>query len=954
MADSSTGSREARSAAGLTSAEVAKATEQYGKNVLEKPEMSLTQMFLGQFVGTMPWMLELAMVLSFAVQDFADGAILLAMILLNAVLGFREQLHAKRALDELTAGVASEVPARRDGAVAPVDVEDLVPGDVILIVGGDKVPADVTWLEGDTLKVDTAALTGEPIPRSYPSDAYGHQILAGCTVQAGEAYCYVDKTGANTEIGSSQQEILKDKAGGRTVSVFEKNVMKAVRVIVMLSILPVFAVLFVDGLKRHGFHDDWQDVVLVCLSIIIAAVPIALPLVLQVTMALGAARMAKDHGAVVTSSSALQDIAAMSTLCSDKTGTLTTANMSILAEKAWVAPDVADSAFAGRDAGDLLELARLCSNPDKKDDPIDRAVIRAFEERNGANAPKLLEARGAVAHRVGFDNSAKRMTVSMESGLVVAKGLVSKCLDTSAGGEDAAAIQWKVAADGVAGGYEGLKKAVEAADVALSRSGYKTIAIAARPSDDAKFEFLGLLPMIDPPRFDTKQTIANLNHAGVGVKMITGDHQNIAIETARLVGLNQDIRTGNEIREAGPETGAELIRDAGGFAQVLPRDKREVVLTLRNKLGNVVGMTGDGVNDAPALSSAQVGIAVDGATDAAKGAAAIILTTPGLSAIYGGVAESRRIFARLRSYVQYRFAATFHVVVFLSVLSLAYKCEVKPLYVILLAMFNDLTLTPVSNDYASASRAPVDPSLVPILGLAAVYGCVYVAGSLIYYDLATTPGLRLLTDTEETERCTRYVQAALFLQISLAAEFLIFSARAPGLWFLSTPHPMLVATCLAGCVVTSLLVKFAKGFGSLTWTDVGVAWLYSFLVFNVADLAKLAFLSLWGTNSGVLDEHWADHIEDSAEDPSVKPSLESPEARRVVVVPPPPEPTFTNFLYHGTSYDGAAAADPKEIIWPKGMNRRRARLGSVPEDAAGVPEDLLGTPFYHAAKSSGW
>jgi H+-transporting ATPase len=426
------------------------------------------------------------------------------------------------------------------------------------------------------------------------------------------------------------------------------------------------------------------------------------------------------------------------------------------------------------------------------------------------------------------------------------------------------------------------------------------------------------------------------------------------------VGLNQDIRTGNEIREAGPETGAELIRDAGGFAQVLPRDKREVVLTLRNKLGNVVGMTGDGVNDAPALSSAQVGIAVDGATDAAKGAAAIILTTPGLSAIYGGVAESRRIFARLRSYVQYRFAATFHVVVFLSVLSLAYKCEIKPLYVILLAMFNDLTLTPVSNDYASASRSPVDPSLVPILGLAAVYGCVYVAGSLIYYDLATSDGLRLLEHSDDTKRCTRYVQAALFLQISLAAEFLIFSARAPGVWFLSTPHPMLVATCLAGCVITSLLVKYAKGFGDLTWPDVGVAWLYSFLVFNVADLAKLAFLSIWGTSKGVLDEHWADHIDDeSLEDPSMKDSSleDSTATRRVRVVPPPPAPTFTNFLYHGTSYDGAPATDPAEVIWPKGMKQRRgARLGSVAEDTAAVPDDILGTPFYHAArgKSTGW
>ena len=245
------------------------------------------------------------------------------------------------------------------------------------------------------------------------------------------------------------------------------------------------------------------------------------------------------------------------------------------------------------------------------------------------------------------------MTVTMESGLTIAKGISSKCLDTAAGGEDASALQWQVITKGIEGGLPALTELVEEADTKLSKAGYKTIAVAARSDDKAPFEFLGLLPMIDPPRFDTKRTIANLNRAGVDVKMCTGDHQNIAIETARLIGLNQDIRAGEEIRGgAGPETTAEMIKEAGGFAQVLPRDKREVVLTLRNKFKAVVGMTGDGVNDAPALSSAQVGIAVDGATDAAKGAAAIILTTPGLSAIFGGLVESRKIFARLKSYIQ--------------------------------------------------------------------------------------------------------------------------------------------------------------------------------------------------------------------------------------------------------------------------------------------------------------
>jgi len=914
-----------RSAAGLTTAEVKAAQEKWGKNVLEKPEISPCQMLIMQFVGMMPVILILAAILSAATGDWADFAIVVIILIINALLGFREQMEAKKALDELTASVSSEVPARRDGEVNPIDVEELVPGDVILIVGGDNVPADVTWVEGDKLAVDTAALTGEPIPRKYPSDQYGYQILAGCTVAAGEAYCYVDKTGANTELGSSQEEILKDKAGGKTVSVFEQNVMRAVRYLILFSLVLVLIILFVLGFARNQFKKDWREVVLTALSIMIASVPIALPLIIQVTMAIGASGMAKNHGAVVTSSSALQDIAAMTTLCSDKTGTLTTANMSIKVDMAWVAPEVDGTNFPNRTASELLELGRLCSNPDKKDDPIDRAVINAYNEDSGGDeaAKAKLAKRGAVADRVGFDNSAKRMTVTMESGLTIAKGISSKCLDTAAGGEDASALQWEVITKGIEGGLPALTELVEEADTKLSKAGYKTIAVAARSDDKAPFEFLGLLPMIDPPRFDTKRTIANLNRAGVDVKMCTGDHQNIAIETARLIGLNQDIRAGSEIRGgAGPETTADMIKEAGGFAQVLPRDKREVVLTLRNKFKAVVGMTGDGVNDAPALSSAQVGIAVDGATDAAKGAAAIILTTPGLSAIFGGLVESRKIFARLKSYIQYRFAATFHIVIFLTILSLGYNCQLKAIYVILLALFNDLTLTPVSKDYAQASKDPVDTRLWKIIALAGVYACIYVAGSLIYYELATDSSLHLLqrkgkldfVTREGIHTCTQYVQAAMFLQIGLAAEFLIFSARAPGVWFMSKPSPYLIVSTMVGSITLSLVVRFATGFGELTGRDVIIAWFYSFIVFNIADCAKLLFYAYFHTSSGVIEYHEEEDVEDEdhieEEHKDMLAGKEGSQHLRPRVSAVPTAAGLQGFLIHGNTQDAGFAYTP--------------------------------------------
>jgi len=838
---------------GLTAAEAAAALEEWGPNLLDKPEMSLLRMFFMQFVGTMPFMLELACILSVAVGDYTDFGLILLMICVNAGLGFREQLHAKRALEELTKSVVREVPCLRDGVCDPIDVEELVPGDIVLLVGGDMVPADVLWLKGDILQIDTAALTGEPMPRKYPSEDYGKQIMAGCTLRVGEAYCLVEKTGANTEIGSSQADILKDKSRGPTVSVFEHNVLQAVKIIVFVSLLPIIAVLFIDGYMRHQFAHDVREVILVCLSIIIASVPIALPLVLQVTMALGAARMAKEHGAIVTSVSALQDIAAMQILCSDKTGTLTTANMTILTEACWLAPATSTGAFA-RTVDELMLFARLCSNPDKKDDPIDRAVINAFNEgaelANVAPADKLAEYD--VTAIVGFNNLAKRMTCDVRAptgNITIAKGIISKVLDTAAGGEDDVPLQWKCIADGVEGGWKGLVAMSKEADLRLSKAGYKTIAVAARPNEDSPFELLGLLPMIDPPRFDTKRTIENLGHAGVSVKMVTGDHQNIAIETARLIGLNMDIRRGEETRAgvSGVETTAELILAAGGFAQVLPADKREVVLTLKNRFHMVVGMTGDGVNDAPALSAAQCGIAVDGATDAAKNAAAIVLTSPGLSAIFGAVVESRKIFARLRSYITYRFAATIHVVSYLSILSLAYRCQVKPLFVIILALANDLSMMPVAEDNAIPAAMPVKPEVAKMLGLAATYGFVMCGTSLIFYTLITTDGLLsrgedLLGPPGGHALCSQYVQSAVFLQISIIAELLIFSTRAPNtFFFLSKPSYALMTTTFLASVIATILTVEVTGFGDLTFSDVCGIWAFDFVVILICDISKLGY-----------------------------------------------------------------------------------------------------------------
>lgn len=838
MSSSLASTKDARN--GLTSAEVEELYKIHGYNELPVIVVPLWYIFLTQFTGTMPYMLELACVLSLAVTDYIDFAIIATMILCNGYLGFHEELKAKESLEELTNKMEQRIAVLRDGHAQHLLTRLLVPGDVILLVGGCAIPADVEWLEGDVLAIDTAALTGEPLPRKYPSHEHGNLILCGCTVRAGEAYCIVRKTGTNTEIGSTQEDIMKDKATAK-VSVFEEKVLFVVKIIILASLLDVLIIFFVQGIGREEFESNIKELILTCLSIIIAAVPVALPLVLQVTMALGAGKMAKEYNAVVTSLPALQDISSMSVLCSDKTGTLTTAKISIQSDAVWTADEFT--------AADLALYGALASNRDKKEDPIDRSVINHFDGIYGQQKAMQMTQEFTKVRLVGFNPIYKRVVAEFNhpvlGNVTIAKGLPAKVIDTENGGVDDASDQWKV--DGVERVYPEVSKI----DYDLSKSGYKTLGVSIK-INDGPFRFVGILPMLDPPRVDSEQTIKYLQAAGVEVKMITGDHLNIAIETARLIGMGTNIHHGEDTRN-GTESRNEMIRHADGFAQVLPRDKREVVLVLRNVFDIVTGMTGDGVNDAPALSAAQCGVAVDDATDAAKNAAAIILTSPGLSAIYSAVVESRRIFRKLKAYVTYRFAATIQIVITLSLFIFVSNCPVNSLFVILLALFNDLTMLPIAYDNQQASALPESPAVTGMLMLSLMLGALETVFSVVFAYGAGPSGI--FHADYEMGTCDKKIQAAIWLQMSIAAELLIFSARAPSyIWTSILPSSALTISVLAGCVITTVLAGVFTYFGGLPIGDMALIWAYNIVTLIVIDICKVQYLLLMNEKMDVLPE----------------------------------------------------------------------------------------------------
>ncbi|KAL3925327.1 MAG: hypothetical protein SGILL_000484 [Bacillariaceae sp.] len=825
---------------GLNLQEVGQLRERYGWNEIPTPITPLYMLFVHQFTGFLAVLIEIAALISLAVQDYTDFGIICGILLVNACLGFREEYHAKKSLDDLSDKLESEIAVRRDGETKSIPTKELVPGDIVLLVGGTIVPADIKFIKGDTMSIDTAALTGEPLPRKYPSTDHGDVILSGSTVVAGECYGTVLKTGIDTEIGKAQADVLKDKSV-RVVSVFQQKIMSIIQGFVAVSVAFVVAVLLVKGFVYGGFHDDVNGTVLAGLSILIASIPIALPLVLQVNLALGASFLAKEHHAIVTSIPALQDIASMSMLCSDKTGTLTTAKMSVILNRIVAIGDFTQE--------DVIRYAKLCSNADKKDDPIDKAVLQAYEKSEAAEKDEEYEQTDII----GFNPTVKRVVAFVDhkgKTLSVAKGLPAKILNTEAGGIDDHECQWKVeGADNKA-----FVKSITDVDSGLSKAGYKTIAIAvcegdARQTSHGPWKFVGLMPMLDPPREDTRATVESLQHANISVKMITGDHVNVGKETARLIGMGTDFHAGEEIRSASnPESRNEMIWNADGFAAVLPSDKREVVLTLRNEYGLVTGMTGDGVNDAPALSAAQVGIAVEGATDAARNAADLILTKPGLRPIYGAVLESRRIFARIKSYFVYRMAASAMLVLSLSTIVFATGCSVDSLLIILLALFNDISMLPVAYDNAEATSKPQLPNTLKLFLVSLYYGVIQTAFTLAFIFALTnaTNSFEPLDDM-----CNFETQGFIWIQLVLVTEFAIFSVRAPSFFWKSMPSLWLVLSVLGTCLGCSFLAVYYTG---LSWTNLGYVWVFNIGTFIVTDIGKVVFRNLIGDAPGAIIE----------------------------------------------------------------------------------------------------
>jgi len=785
---------------GLTQSDAQQRLAKYGYNELPEKTVNSFFKFLSYFWGPIPWMIEAAAILSAFVQDWTDFVIIVVLLVANACVGFWEEYQAGNAVAALKATLALHARVRRDSTWHTIPARELVPGDLIRLRIGDIVPADVTVSHDDPLEVDQSALTGESLPVTR---IQGDLVYSGSIIRQGESDALVSATGPETYFGKTTR--LVEEA--QTVSHFQRAVLKIGDYLIIIAIALVALILTVALFR----HDPLLTTLKFALVLTVASIPVAMPTVLSVTMAVGARLLAKKH-AIVSRLAAIEELAGMDILCSDKTGTLTQNRLTL------------GEPFSVSEGGqDEVILAGALASRAEDQDPIDLAVIGRLRNADELHGYEEI-------HFQPFDPVHKRTeaTIKGPTGSVfkVTKGAPQLILGLSVNSQDVQAN-------------------VNEAIIAFAARGFRSLGVARTDKQD-QWQFLGVLPLYDPPREDSKATIETAHQMGIQVKMATGDQLPIAKEVAGLLGLGKNILDARLFSEAeARQTGrlAEAIQESDGFAQVFPEHKYHIVGTLQ-QCGHIVGMTGDGVNDAPALKKADAGIAVAGASDAARAAADIVLLTPGLSVIVDAVRESRRIFQRMTNYAIYRIAETIRVVLFMTLSILAFNFyPVTAVMIVLLALLNDGAILSIAYDRARPSNRPEVWNMPAVLGVATVLGLTGVASSFGLFYVA-----------EHTFHLDRdMIQSLIYLKLSVAGHMTVFVTRTRGPFWSILPSPMLAAAVVGTQLAATLIAVYGLFMPSLGWNWALFVWGYALAWFFINDRVKsLAYRIFDRAPSGML------------------------------------------------------------------------------------------------------
>ena len=774
---------------GLSDEEAKQRLERFGFNEIVQRKKSRLLKFAGYFWGPIPWMIEVAAILSAFVQHWEDLAIISSLLAVNAVIGFWQENKADTAIELLKKRLALTARVLRNGVWRVIPSRELVPGDRIRVRLGDIVPADIKLTDGDYLLVDESALTGESLPvEKHVSD----QAYSGSIAKQGEMDAIVTLTGEKTYFGKTAKLVEEAK----TRSHFQKAVIEIGDYLIIIAVALVSIVFAISIIRGESLLETLQF----ALILLVASIPVALPAVLSVTMAVGAIALSKKE-AIVTKLESIEEIAGMDILCADKTGTITKNELSV----AEVKP------FGGFSKDDILLLAVLASRKEDMD-PIDGAI---FHKVDGSQVAKTAS-EFRVLKYTPFDPVSKRteavVSDSKSNKITITKGAPQVILSLC--NPDPTALQEA-------------NRVVES----FAAKGFRALG-AARSDSKGKMSFAGLIGLYDPPRDDSKETIASARELGISVKMITGDHLAIAGEISGEVGIGKKVIRASDLGEV--STKASEIEGVDAFAEVLPEHKYRIVETLQGH-GHIVGMTGDGVNDAPALKKADAGIAVSGATDAARSAADIVLTKSGLSVIIDAMRQSRKIFERMNSYAIYRIAETLRVLLFLSLSIIIFSLYplTAPMLVIL-ALLNDIPIMMIAYDNARVQKRPVSWNMRKVLTVSSILGLMGVLESFMIFIVA----LNVFHLGYET------LQTFMFLKLAVAGHMTIYLARTPEHHFWNRPLPASRLFLAAEITQIAATLFAASGLlmAPLSWGLVAFIWGYALAFFVIEDYAKIGIV----------------------------------------------------------------------------------------------------------------
>ncbi|RIB05088.1 H(+)-ATPase [Gigaspora rosea] len=806
---------------GLTTEEAQQRLNQFGRNEISEAKPNLFLKFVSYFRGPIAYLIEVACIVAGVVKDWVDFGIILGLLFVNAFIGFIEETRAESALESLKKTLALKTKVWRDGKLVELDAAELVPGDIITLRIGNIVPADAKLLgvnlsgseTSEYLMVDQSALTGESLPVNRNK---GEIVYSSSIIKQGQMMAIVVKTGQNTYIGraASLMNVAVDQGH------FQKVINKIGNFLILITVTLVVIIFIYQAVKFRGTSQgNILEILQHVLVLTVAAIPVGLPTVLSVTMAVGAKQLAAKK-VIIRRLAAVEELSAVSVLCSDKTGTLTLNELST--DESWLTPSYNET--------DLFLYAYICSEPGT-DDAIELAVRGSAEEK----LDDILKNRENDHDIPGFKvtsftpfNPAKKLTeatvinLETQEKFKIVKGAPQVITKLAGGNREADQAVINLASRGL-----------RALGVARTNS------INPSDSDDSKqlkWELVGFLSLLDPPRPDSKEILKKCEELGLNVKMVTGDQLIIAKEVAHRLGMGRVILESSHLVDSNKSEDevTEHCVKADGFAQVIPEHKYRVVELLQKK-GYVVGMTGDGVNDAPALKRADVGIAVSGCTDAARSASDIVLLAPGLATIIDGIMTSRTIFQRMRSYALYRITSTVHFLLFFFCIILAKDWTLPAVLLILIAMLNDAATLVISVDNAQVSGSPDKWRIGQLITLSIILGIILTMFSFAHffifsYVIKVTPG---------------QLYTVMYLHISSAPHFVIFSTRLTGHFWEVLPSPLFVISIVG----TQIFAMFMSIFGVLTeaigWAKSIVILAISLGIFVLLDFVKVFVFRYW-------------------------------------------------------------------------------------------------------------